>query len=83
MKLMKPCFRWYFLATDLIQVINIFSIWLNWAEYQFAFEILFVYLALCFTVFFVLFINPKHSSLFGTWWMSSLFYFILFYVCEV
>ena len=27
--LMKPCFKQYFVATDLIQVINIFSIWIN------------------------------------------------------
>ena len=40
------------------------------------------YLALCFIAFFVLFINPKYHSLFGTWWMSSLFCFIicLFYL---
>ena len=25
----------------------------------------------------VLFINPKYSSWFGTWWMSSLFHFVL------
>ena len=41
----------------------------------------FFYLALCFTAFFVLFINPNYPSLFGTWWMSSLFY-VMYVKCK-
>ena len=57
----KPCNKWYFLATDLIQVINIFCnmTQLIWITVCFWNKILYLSV-LCLIAFFVSFINPKY-----------------------
>ena len=39
---------------------------------------IFFHLTVIFITFLYLLINPRHPLLFGTWWTSSLFYFVLF-----